>query len=238
MIDGVTNQTAQSTGFGTVGSNAVLGKDDFLHLMIEQLKNQDPLSPLDGTEFASQLAQFSSLEQLANLNESVRQSVDANFLLIQSVNNTMTANLIGKSAKIGGNQLEYNGQDSVQFGFTLPGNAKNVQVNIYDDQHNLVKTINNLPGNSGDHKLSWDFTDNNGEKVSEGKYTVEVKAEDAIDSSSLNVEVFTIGKIEGIKFTESGTKLLIDGIEYDLGSIMEIIETVNKLSGREPKWQL
>ncbi|RMD48034.1 MAG: flagellar hook capping protein [Ignavibacteria bacterium] len=220
------------------GGNGVLGKDDFLNLMIAQLKNQDPLSPLDGTEFAAQLAQFSSLEQLANLNESVSQSVDANFLLIQSVNNTMTANLIGKSAKIGGNELEYKGQDSVQFGFTLPSNAKNVTVNIYDDQHNLIKTINNLPGNAGDHKLSWDFTDNNGEKISEGKYTVEVKADDAIDGSSLNVGVFTIGKIDGIKFTDSGTKLLIDGIEYDLGSIMEIIETANKLSGREPKWQL
>ncbi len=238
MVDSINSNNVTASGFASPGSNAVMGKDDFLNLMIAQLKNQDPLSPLDGSEFATQLAQFSSLEQLANLNETVRQSVDANFLLIQSVNNTMTANLIGKSAKIAGNEIEYKGQNSIQFGFNLPSNARNVTVNIYDENDNLIKTFDNIPGSAGDHKLNWDFTDNSGEKVQEGKYTIKVSAEDAIDGSSLDVGVFTIGKIDGIKFTDTGTKLLIDGIEYDLGTIMEIIETTNNLIGRQPKWQL
>ena len=56
------SQTTNATSKGT------LGKDDFLKIMIAQLKNQDPMNPMDGTQYASQLAQFSSLEQLSNLN--------------------------------------------------------------------------------------------------------------------------------------------------------------------------
>lgn len=241
-MDAINTNTANNITpqYQAPGSNGVLGKDDFLNLMIAQLKNQDPLSPLDGTEFAAQLAQFSSLEQLANLNENVSQSVDANFLLIQSVNNTMTANLIGKSAKLDGGSVEYKGQSSLQYGFNLPTNAKNVTVNIYDENHNVIKTIKNLPGMPGDHKLKWDFTDNNGEKISNGNYTIEVTAEDAVSGGSLDVGVFTIGQIDGIKFTESGTKLLIDGLEYDLGAILEIIQSSNSfdIDGSSTKWQL
>jgi len=224
MVNSVGAAGVANTGFGSTGSNGVMGKDDFLKLMIAQLKNQDPLSPMDGTQFAAQLAQFSSLEQLANLNETVKQSIDANFFLIQSVNNTMTANLIGKDAKLSGTSIKYSGQSSTQFGFTLPSDAKNVTVNIYDSNDNLVKTYDYLSGSKGDHKLSWDFTDNNGDLVREGEFRIEVTADNNLNGSALSPTVFTIGAISGIKFTDNGTKILIDGIEYDLSDILEIVE--------------
>ena len=73
-----------------------LGKDEFLKLFTYQLQYQDPLNPLDSTEFTSQLAQFTSLEQLYNMNENFQQ-----LLLFQdSLNNGIATNLIGKSVKL------------------------------------------------------------------------------------------------------------------------------------------
>ena len=99
MVNGVQNNIY---GTNTTQGKSELGKDDFLKLMIEQMKNQDPLSPMEGTEFTAQLAQFSSLEQLSNMSDSLEQSINANYQLTQAVNNTMTAALIGKEVKLEG----------------------------------------------------------------------------------------------------------------------------------------
>ena len=112
MVDGITSQSTTTTNQSANVKNGTLGKDDFLKLMIAQLKNQDPLNPMNGTEYAAQLAQFTSLEQLTNLNANVSKSIDTNYVLTQSINNTLAATLIGKEVKINGNTIQNNGQES------------------------------------------------------------------------------------------------------------------------------
>lgn len=220
MIEGVGYLNNNSAVYGE--DNSVMGKDDFMKLMIEQLKNQDPLNPTESQEFAAQLAQFTSLEQLSNLNSYMKESIDANYLLTQSINNTLTANLIGKDVKFEGNKLTNTGSNTANFGYTLPANANDVTVNIYNSAGKLVKTMEHQPSTQGDHKLSWDFTDNNGEKLSDGDYKVEVVVETE-DESTMNASIFQYGSISGIRFTENGTKILIDGVEYLLSDVLEII---------------
>lgn len=222
MLDGF---VPNITGSYNVGEQAkhksVLGKDDFLKLMMLQLKHQDPTNPMDGSQFASQLAQFGSLEQLTNMNESLDNSIAANYQLTQSINNTLTAALIGKDVKLEGNDITYNGQEETSFGYNLPVNADEVTVNIYDSNNKLIKTIKNLPNSGGDHKLSWDFTDNEGRNISFGEYRFEVEAKQA--NKQLTISSYKIGSISSVKFTEEGTKLIVNGVEYYLSEVLEVL---------------
>ncbi|MCU7491406.1 MAG: flagellar hook assembly protein FlgD [Bacteroidota bacterium] len=219
-INGVTTGSSGTVKNTGTGKN-VLGKDDFMKLMISQLKYQDPLNPMDGTQFSAQLAQFSSLEQLTNMNDSLNQSIQANYLLTQSVNNTMSASLIGKDIKLSGSGIIFNGQENVQLGYNLAAKAKSAQVNIYDSTGKLVKSFENENTSQGDHKLLWDFTDNNGNKLPNGKYTFEVKAKGQ-DGQDMTAEIFKYGVIDSVRFTEEGTKIMIDKAEYNISDVLEV----------------
>jgi flagellar basal-body rod modification protein FlgD len=222
MLNGV--NSIGSEYYSTGGQdNSVMGKDDFLQLMLTQLKNQDPLNPMEGTEFAAQLAQFTSLEQLKNLNDAMETSINANYYLTQSINNTLSSTLIGKSVKLSGNGFKFSGQDDITMGYNLSGPASNINVKVYNSAGQLVKTIENAPGSSGDNKLVWDFTDNNGDKVPEGDYTFEVEATDG-NGDPIAANQYVLGLIEGVKFTDYGTALVVNGTDYMLSDILEIYD--------------
>jgi len=227
MIDGVTSTAAASTATNSTTStqgNGALDKNAFLQLLIQQLKYQDPLNPMDGTEYSAQLAQFSSLEQLQNINSSLNSSIDANYLLAQSVNNSMSATLIGKDAKIGSNTISNVGQESATIGYELPVDAKNVEVVIKNGAGVKVKTFDNLDTKQGDYKLDWDFTDDNGGKISTGDYTVEINAK-SVDGENITPTQYLVGTIDGVKFGNSGTSLVINGQEYSISDIFEILQS-------------
>jgi len=220
MVNGLSDITS---GYGNTSltNGTAMGKEDFLKLMLAQLQNQDPLSPMEGTEFASQLAQFTSLEQLMNLNDSMDTSINANYFLSQSINNTLAATLIGKEVKLSGSTFQHNGQENTTLGYDLSAPAGNVTVKIYNESGQLVKTIENAPKNSGDNKLIWDFSDNEGNSVPQGKYTFKVEPKDA-DDNMMSYSTYVLGKIDGVKFTENGTMLVVNGAQYNLSDIMEI----------------
>ncbi len=220
QVNTIDNQFQTFTPAAKGGQN--MDKDAFLELMIAQLKNQDPLDPMDGTEYASQLAQFTSLEQLTNLNESMNKSIEADYFLSQSINNTLTATLIGNDVKLASPTLHNVGQDNAEFGYTLPVDASKVTVKIYNEHGALIKTIEKENTPSGDHKLSWDFFDDNGNKVPQGKYSFKIEATNA-KGEKMNVSSYGVGTIDGVKFGENGTTLIVDGVEYSLADIIEIL---------------
>jgi flagellar basal-body rod modification protein FlgD len=201
-------------------SSSTLGKDDFLKLLVEQLKNQDPMNPLDGTEFASQLAQFSSVEQLTNMNSNLETSVATNQLMAQSIGNSLATTMIGREIKAAGNTLKWDGETTVKFGYTLDAAATNVTVRIYDAKGQVVQEIEGAGLEKGENWWSWD---GNGGIQPKGDYTFKVDAKDA-EGKSIPSTGLTMGTITGVRFTATGTVFLIDGTEVPVANILEILK--------------
>jgi len=200
----------------TSSTTKTLGKDDFLKLFVTQLRYQNPLNPLDNNEFTAQLAQFSSLEQLSNMNTQLHD-----LLLFQnSLQNTLTSNLIGKQVKIPGNEiyLKENGEIS----YAPEEDVSKVKISIYDSGGGLVREVNLGQQTSGEKSYVWDGTDNSGNRVPEGHYQVKV---DAFDDSGnpVNVSTAVYGTVTGITFDNNITYLIInDSLKIQLSEIQEI----------------
>lgn len=237
MVDNITNLLNQNGSYAPSPGKSQLGKDDFLKLMIAQMKYQDPLDPLNGTEYTAQLAQFSSLEQLTNMNDKLEASIGTNLQLTQAVNNTMTAALIGKKARIDNTSISYNGQNDFTIGYNLPAEASSVEINIYDSNGGLVRTMEDVPTGSGAHNIDWDFTDNDGNTVDYGDYRFEVTAKTS-NGEDMTFDYYGFGVIDAVRFTAEGTKLVINGVEYFLSDIVEILDSTegeNNLSSTQMK---
>ena len=204
-------------------SSQTIGKNDFLKLLTEQLKAQDPLKPYDNQQFAAQLAQFSQLEQLNNISTLIQEQVTSNQALSQTMTNTALPGMLGKSAKATSNSVSFDGLNSTQLGYTLPYNVKTATVSILDSAGKIIKKFD-MSGNdltTGDHKLTWDGKNDIGILQNAGNYNFSIDAKDLTDNT-LNPTGFIFGKVQSIKFKSDGTKLVIAGSELPLSSIVDI----------------
>ncbi len=202
-----------------VPDKTTLGKDDFLKLLVSQLQNQDPLNPMESTEFTAQLAQFSSLEQLTNMNK----NLDYLLLYQTSINNAQAVGFIGSTVKASGNSITVKDGTSDPVQFDLEGDAAEVNVFIYDASDNLVKTINCGSLNDGEQSIEWDGTNDDGETVADGTYTIEVSARDA-NGETIEASTYMTVKVTGVTFKDGNAYLLAGDIEISMNDIIEVTE--------------
>ncbi len=203
--------------------SASMGKDDFLKMLVMQLRYQDPMNPLNGTEFAAQLAQFSSVEQLTNINDQLKASLAADSSMTASINNALATTFIGKGVRATTDTFQYGGSGDVKIGYTLPQQASAVTVKVYDGQGNLVRTMANTAGSSGDNVLTWDGKDDSGLTLGTGTYKFTVEAKDA-QGADIQSSPFIEGTVSGVRFKSSGTVFVIDGVEVSIANVLEIMQ--------------
>ncbi len=213
---------APANGPNLPSSESVLGKEDFLRLLTTQLSNQDPLNPMEGSDFSAQLAQFSSVEQLFNIEAVLQESLQTNYLLASSINNTMAATVIGKEVRAIGDEIQLNGEDPVNMQFDLFGSAKEVKIEILDEDGSVVHTIelNNL--DKGENNYEWDGKDSDGNLLSSGNYRFRVEATDN-DGEAVPVTTFMTGTITGVRYGSAGPVLILGDTEIRLADVYEIL---------------
>lgn len=198
------------------GSNTLL-KEDFLKLLIVQMKNQNPLEPISNQEFIAQLTSLSSLEQLENLNQKVSSSVQ----LQKSQSNAQAYSLIGKKIKAPGDIIEIKENSSVpDISYELQSDA-NVTINIYDNRNKLVKTINAGIQKAGENNFAWDGTTNSGQKLPEGIYTYEI-VPIGLDGETVEAKTFLTGFVRKIQFENDGALLFVGNREVALSDVYTV----------------
>jgi flagellar basal-body rod modification protein FlgD len=216
-IGGATGGLAGSVG----GAGQDLGKDQFLQLLVTQLRHQDPLSPVNNEDFIAQLAEFSGLEQLQDINSGTKTGL----LLQQSVTNSLAASLIGKDVLVSSDELSLRDGETARFNFHI-GSEATVTAQIFDSDGELVRTLvregedgATLP--AGEHNLVWDGRNEDGENAGEGDYRVEWSAV-APNGDDVPVGSLFRGHVDGIRFAAGTAFVLIGAMEYTLADIVEI----------------
>ena len=193
-----------------------LGQDDFLRLLITQLKNQDPLKPTDNTEFVSQLAQFSQLEQSAKQAQLLQQSLDAQTASLQFT----LLPMIGRTVTIG-QPLVQLGDEPAAFGYTLDRNARNVLVSIQDHQGQVVRSLEYRDQLAGVHTAEWDGKDQDGTAMPKGLYRYLISARDA-EGKVVPVEGRASLTVSGVRMEEGQAKLLVGDLAIAPSAIVEL----------------
>ncbi len=212
------NTGVLGTGKGKMDKNA------FMQLFVAQLKNQDPLNPMSNQDSAAQLAQFSSLEQLTNLNTAIA----AISKQLQQKMTTDAAALIGKSVLADGNQISKKGDKVSKVSLEIPKKMAKVTVNIHDEDGNIVRTVKLDASKTGKQEFTWDGKDTNGKKLKDGIYKISVVAENA-DGKKYLVKSQVEGTVKSVVM-ENGSQVLElqDGRKVQFSSVWKIFASSQK----------
>lgn len=200
-------------------------KMDFLAMLTAQLQNQDPLSPLEGHEYASQLATFSQLQELEEMNSNLASALDANLLLAQSINNNMATSLIGRNVRAQVNQVVLDSSgDDVPIRYDLTESASSVTIEISDADGDVVRTLNLTDVDGGTVESMWDGRDDNGYQLAAGQYSYNISA---VNSSGEEISVDNYFEIEGevtaVNYVDGQVTLTVNGYDVYLGQITSIL---------------
>ncbi len=169
-----------------------LGQDQFFELMLTQLKNQDPLKPLQNGEFLAQIAQFSTVTGIQKLQESFGQLAAG----MQSAQALQASSLVGRSVMLSGNSATLAKDGSVSGALELSASASSVSVEIYDASGQLVQRLDLGAQPAGQVSFTWDGKNTSGEAAAPGRYTI--KAQAASGGQSVSVPTLVAAKVESV----------------------------------------
>ncbi len=224
-LDNITSSYQSSESEKTKEDDA-LGRDSFLTMLVAQLQNQDPLNPMEGSDFSSQLAQFSQLEQLINLNDSMGD-------LAKAYSDNSEDDIVGYIGKQVTGIVDVMNVDegSVSGGFYNLGQPAEIMITITDAEGKTVKTLYEGQQNSGSHIISWDGTNNSGEAVEDGSYNYTVLANTGY--GYINVPSSVTGRVDGITYNNDKSYLVVQGVLLDPDSLTAVQESNLPDSGSE-----
>ncbi|SDL33076.1 flagellar basal-body rod modification protein FlgD [Maridesulfovibrio ferrireducens] len=196
-----------------------LGTDDFLKLLLTQMQNQDPANPMEDKEYMAQMAQFSSLEQLTKVNKNL-ESMSGNQAQEQMVS---AVGFIGKEVKAEGYSLSRSDGKISKVFYGLGEPVANAFINIYDNDKNLIRTVQLGSKAEGTYEFEWDGKDWSGKDVSDGVYNIAMAAEDA-NGKPVMVKTEVSGEVTGV-VSEGGQQFLHlkDGRYINFLNIREVV---------------
>jgi flagellar basal-body rod modification protein FlgD len=203
--------TSSSTAGSAAGVKAT--KDDFLKLLVTQMKYQDPMNPMDSAQMTSQIAQLNTVEGINQLNATVT-SLQASMMASQSM---QSASLIGKTILADGNSINLlNG--TANLSMRLEGPAESVVVDVMNASGRIIKTTDLGANAAGIKSFTWDGSTNEGSTAPNGQYTFQVNAKKL--NQSVAVTPLTQATVSGVELTSAGPQLsLNNGINIAMSTI-------------------
>lgn len=219
-VDSTTAATGTSLVNAPAGTNpnGILGKDDFLQLLLTELQYQDPTEPMDSEKILSQTSQLATLEASENTNKSLEA------LSVSLGNNLQFSTIasIGKMADLGSDKIALDEGSDVSFDMYFPTDVANGTIDITDKNGNLVQSIPLEASSEGVFNFTWDGNDSLGNRSDEGFYSITASyADSAGNTQSTRIGAYPI---ESVRFDEGQTLVKLGGAYVPFENIKEIYE--------------
>ncbi len=212
-VQSLTNATTPVIGAQERDTSEV-SKLDFMTLLVAQIQNQDPTSPMESAEFTSQITEFTMLDELTAMNDKLTE----NIAVSQSMNNTAMLALVGKSVTVEGNGATIT--DGVSSENTInakgPGQAL---IEVKDSNGNVVDSYAR-DISSGLNDITWDGLDNDGNAFPDGQYTIEA----TVSNNEIDVpfNVLETGAVEGLRYENNVAVVQVNGHEFYVSEIYKV----------------
>lgn len=212
-VESVTNSYSTVVGAAERDYSEV-SKIDFMTLLVAQIQNQDPMSPMDNSEFTSQITQFTMLEELETLGD----KLDENLVIGQSINNTAMLSLVGKDVTVEGNKIWMeDGQNSETV--VASAAAGEATIEVTDASGHVVATYTEDVV-AGLNTVTWDGKLDDGETAPDGVYTISVTVED--DGEEVEFTTLMTGAVEGLRYENSVAIVQVGGEEFYVSEIYKV----------------
>lgn len=210
----VTTQTESDVARETLTGNF----QDFLTLFVTQLQHQDPLEPMETSEFTNSLANLSSVEQAVNMNSNMEKLLE----MFSTTQVSDSASYIDKMVEFESKQFALQGGQA-EFAYILEENSQATPIAVTDSNGRLVfQTVGSTA--AGKHALQWDGKDMDGNQLPDGTYTVTVAAEDKAGEIK-NVPTTGVAPVTGVSFENGETLLEVAGYGISIDDVISIRST-------------
>ena len=211
------NKPATDTTVGTTGADQT---QNFLKLLVAQIQNQDPMSPMDASTMTSQMSNLSMVNSMQSMNTSLSSLLSQ----MQSANFITQSSSIGHSPLATSNTISYSGSGFVLLGANVANPLSNLTATIVDSTGNVINTVNLGSAQAGMNNYSWDGTDSNGQPVAAGRYSVSLVGTDAAGATDQSPTSYVASPVVNVSKSADGKTVnlqLADGRMVDSASVTQ-----------------
>lgn len=225
MVDSVSTSTlsqiASDPATTTLSSDSSLSSfaddfDDFLTLLVTQLKNQDPTAPMDSNQFTQQIVQFSTVEQEINANKKLEQLVS----IAQEGQSGNVVSYVGKDVEVKSDMVTYEEGSDVAFTYELKDEVEQAFITVYDTQDNTV-FVGEGTTFAGQNSVSWDGVDKDGNQVEPGVYRIAVDTIDA-DGVRERQSTYVTGVVSAIDMSSDSPNLIVNTANVSMDDVLMV----------------
>ena len=228
MTDSSFDTTLSNLGIGTYGDTTpttetaaqsqTLTQADFLQLMTAQLQNQDPLNPVDDSQMASQMAQFSSVQGISEMNTTLSSIADK----MNSTSTSDALSYVGKNVLVAGSTAYPNTSGGLEGAVQLGSDASAVNVSIADSSGNIVKTMSLGAQSAGTVSFDWDGTTDSGASAGSGPFTISTYAQN--NGTTVTSQPLVWAPVAAVSMPSSGeAQLTIPGVgQVPVSDVVEV----------------
>jgi len=179
-------------------SSSQLGSEDFLKLMVQQLRNQNPTNPADSAQFLGQLAQFSTVSGIQDLQTSLGSIASK----MQSSQALQASTMVGRSVALEASRFAYGGSDGMAGAVQLERGSPEVRLGVYDASGALVKEMNLGAADAGEHPFKWDGLNAAGNAAPPGRY--EIRATALTENGLAGLGTLLHARVESVTLLPNG----------------------------------